>query len=57
MVAYNLLFNLFYSANKYELSMECVFNCGKPWTSGDSIDKITLDKLSKIQPLQKIEKG
>ena len=29
--------------------MECVLKCGKPCTSGDSIDKIVLDKWSKIQ--------
>ena len=28
---------------------ECVLKCAKPFTSGDSINKITLDKLSKIQ--------
>ena len=29
--------------------MECVLKCGKPYTSGDNIDKITLHKWSKIQ--------
>ena len=37
--------------------MECVVKCGKPCTSGDSIDKITLDKCSKIQTNAKEWKG
>ena len=37
--------------------MECVLKCGKPCTSGDSIDKITLDKWSKIQTIAKEWKG
>ena len=49
MEACNLFFNLLYSANKYKLSTECVLKCRKPCNSGDSIDKITLDRWSKIQ--------
>ena len=37
--------------------MECVLNCGKPCTSGDSIDKITVYKWSKIQTNAKERKG
>ena len=49
MEAYNIFLNIFYSANKYELSMERVLKCGKRCIRGDSIDKITLHKWSKIQ--------
>ena len=37
--------------------MKCVLKCGKPCTSGDSIDKITLDKFIKIQTNAKEWKG
>ena len=37
--------------------MEYVLKCGKPCTSGDSIDKITLDEWSKIQTNTKEWKG
>ena len=57
MEAFNLFFNLLDSANKYELSMECVLKWGKPCTSRDSIDKITLDKWGKIQTSAKEWKG
>ena len=46
-----------YSANKCKLRIECVLKCGKPCTSRDSIDKITLDKWSKIQTNAKEWKG
>ena len=57
MEAFNLFFNLLDSANKYELSMECVLKWGKSCTSRDSIDKITLGKWSKIQTNAKEWKG
>ena len=33
--------------------MECILKCGKTSTSGDSIDKITLDRWSKFRAMLK----
>ena len=37
--------------------MVCAMKCGSSCTGGDSFDKITLDKWSKIQTNAKEQKG